>query len=70
MKTRLSQTKVANPLVVLYSMGRRDFFILAFLVYALLGIGKLAVLHALLIAVPLFVIAMAQVVWRLRGSPA
>jgi phosphatidylglycerophosphate synthase len=69
MKTRLSQGKRASPTLLLYTLGRRDFFILAFLVYALLGIGQLAVLHALLIAAPLFVIAMAQVVWRLRGSP-
>jgi len=68
MKTRLSRSR-ANPTMVLYTMGRRDFFILAFLVYALLGIGKLALLHALLIAAPLFVIALTQVVWRLRGSP-
>ncbi len=70
MKTRLSKHQAVNPLLVFYTMGRRDFFILAFLVYALLGVGRLAVLHALLIAAPLFVIALAQVVWRLRGSPA
>ena len=70
MKTRLAKSKVVSPMLVLYTMGRRDFFILAFLIYALLGIGQLAVLHALLIAGPLFVIAMAQVIWRLRGSPA
>jgi phosphatidylglycerophosphate synthase len=68
MKTRLAKTRM-NPLIALYTLGRRDFFVLAFLVYALLGVGKLAILHALLIAGPLFVIAMAQVAWRLRGSP-
>jgi hypothetical protein len=42
---------------------------LAFLVYALLGVAKLAVIHALLVAGPLAVIALVQVIWRLRGSP-
>jgi hypothetical protein len=56
-------------MVVVYSFGRRDFFVLAFLLYALLGLTKLALLHALIIAGPLMVIALAQVIWRLRGSP-
>jgi phosphatidylglycerophosphate synthase len=68
MKTRLTKGRT-NLMTILYTMGRRDFFILAFLVYALVGLGKLALLHALLIAGSLFVIAMAQVIWRLRGSP-
>jgi phosphatidylglycerophosphate synthase len=68
MKTRLGQGRT-NLTTIFYSMGRRDFFILAFLVYALLGLGQLALLHALLIAGSLFVIAMVQVIWRLRGSP-
>jgi len=68
MKTRLNKGR-RGPMMVLYTMGRRDFFVLAFLVYALMGLGKLALLHALLIAGPLFVIATAQVIWRLRGSP-
>ena len=68
MKTRLTKSR-SNPMLVLYTMGRRDFFVLAFLIYALLGFGKLALIHALLIAGPLFVIATAQIIWRLRGSP-
>ena len=68
MKTRLS-SKRTSPLIVLYTLGRRDFFVLAFLIYALLGVPKLALIHALGIAVPLFVIATVQVIWRLRGSP-
>jgi len=68
MKTRLSQ-KRGGLKMALYTMGRRDFFVLAFLVYALIGLGKLAILHALLVAAPLFVIASAQVIWRLRGGP-
>ena len=68
MKTRLSSTGV-SPLIVLYSIGRRDFFILAFLAYALIGLPKLALIHALGIAAPLLVIASVQVIWRLRGSP-
>jgi hypothetical protein len=56
-------------LIAIYTLGRRDFFVLAFLVYALLGLSKLALVHALGIAAPLFVIASVQVLWRLRGSP-
>lgn len=62
-------TKRSNPMVALYALGRRDFFVLAFLVYALLGLGKLALLHALFVAGALFVLAAAQIIWRLRGSP-
>jgi len=68
MKTRLTE-KRGSPMILFYSLGRRDFFVLAFLVYALLGILKLALIHALFIAGPLSVIALYQVVWRLRGSP-
>jgi hypothetical protein len=49
MKTRLNKSR-ANPTIMLYSIGRRDFFVLAFLVYALLGLGKLTLVHALVIA--------------------
>ena len=68
MKTRLSH-KRRSPLILIYSMGRRDFFVLAFLVYALLGLAKLALIHALFIAGPLCITALVQVLWRLRGSP-
>jgi phosphatidylglycerophosphate synthase len=68
MKTRLNTRRI-TPMILLYSLGRRDFFVLAFLVYALLGLAKLALIHALLIAGPLCVIALVQVLWRLRGSP-
>jgi len=69
MKTRLTQ-KRDSPILLIYSMGRRDFFMLAFLIYALLGLPKLAIVHALLVAGPLATVALAQVLWRLRGSPA
>ena len=69
MKTRL-RDKPGGLLLGLYTLGRRDFFVLAFLVYALLGLPKLTLVHALLIAGPLLVIALYQVLWRLRGSPA
>ena len=68
MKNRLSAKK-GSPFTTFYSLGRRDFFVLAFLVYALLGVAKLALVHSLCIAAPLFVVATAQVIWRLRGSP-
>jgi phosphatidylglycerophosphate synthase len=67
MKTRVAQGK-RDPLVAVYSLGRRDFFILAFLVYALLGTPWLALIHSFLIAAPLAVIASVQVIWRLRGG--
>lgn len=66
--TRLSSRR-STPIVALRTLGRRDFFVLAFLVYALLGLGKLALLHALYVAGVLFVLAAAQIIWRLRGSP-
>jgi phosphatidylglycerophosphate synthase len=72
MKTRLSakrRSPMTTLLIAIYTLGRRDFFVLAFLVYALLGLSKLALVHALGIAAPLFVIASVQVLWRLRGSP-
>jgi phosphatidylglycerophosphate synthase len=68
MKTRLTQ-KRGNPMILVYSLGRRDFFVLAFLVYALLGLAKFALVHALFIAGPLCIIAFVQIIWRLRGSP-
>jgi phosphatidylglycerophosphate synthase len=67
MKTRLATGK-RDPLAMVHTIGRRDFFILAFLVYALLGVPWLALIHALLIAGPLAVVAGAQVVWRARGG--
>jgi phosphatidylglycerophosphate synthase len=68
MKTRL--TKKKSPMVLLFSLGRRDFFVLSFLIYALVGLPKLTIIHALVIASTLYVVALAQVIWRLRGSPA
>jgi len=67
MKTRVAAGK-RDPLVAVHSLGRRDFFILAFLVYALLGVPWLALIHAFMIAGPLAVVAGVQVVWRLRGG--
>jgi phosphatidylglycerophosphate synthase len=67
MKTRLANGK-RDLLVTVHTIGRRDFFILAFLVYGLLGVPWLALIHALLIAGSLAVVAGAQVVWRARGG--
>ncbi|MGO9288523.1 MAG: CDP-alcohol phosphatidyltransferase family protein, partial [Polyangia bacterium] len=67
MKTRLAKGK-RDPLAMVHTIGRRDFFILAFLVYSLLGVSWLALIHAFLIATPLAVVAGAQVVWRARGG--
>jgi phosphatidylglycerophosphate synthase len=68
LKNRLRQGRGGLALTVV-TMGRRDFFIFAFLVYALLGWLRLTLLHASLVATSLFVVAAAQVIWRLRGSP-
>jgi len=67
MKTRLAKGR-RDLLATVHTIGRRDFFILAFLVYALLGVPWLALIHALMIAGPLAVVAGAQVVWRARGG--
>ena len=67
MKTRLDKGK-RDPLATVHTLGRRDFFILAFLVYALLGVPWLALVHAFLIAGPLAVIAAVQLIWRARGG--
>jgi phosphatidylglycerophosphate synthase len=67
MKTRLANGK-RDLLVTVHTIGRRDFFILAFLVYGLLGVPWLALIHALFIAGSLAVVAGAQVVWRARGG--
>jgi phosphatidylglycerophosphate synthase len=68
LKARMAKKGVTLSLVFI-TMGRRDFYILAFLVYALLGIGKLALLHATIMALSAFVLAISQTIWRLRGSP-
>ena len=69
LKTRMTQ-KGVTPSLVFISLGRRDFYVLALLVYALLGLGILALLHTFLIATSMLVLALGQIIWRLRGSPA
>lgn len=69
MKTRLQKGGKSSLMLVLFTMGRRDFFIFAFLIYALIGLPKLTLLHALFISSTLLVVSLAQVIWRLRGSP-
>lgn len=68
MKARLRQGR-SSLMTMLFTMGRRDFFIFAFLIYALIGLPKLTLLHALFISGTLLVVSLAQVIWRLRGSP-
>ncbi|HEX7597007.1 MAG TPA: CDP-alcohol phosphatidyltransferase family protein, partial [Polyangia bacterium] len=67
MKSRVARGR-RDPLVYAYTLGRRDFFILSFLVYALLGVPWLALIHALFIAGALAAVAGTQAVWRLRGG--
>ncbi len=69
MKTRLQKGGKSSLMLVIYTIGRRDFFIFAFLIYALIGLPKLTLLHALFISSTLLVVSLAQVIWRLRGSP-
>ncbi len=59
----------SNLAMALVTMGRRDFFIFAFLVYALVGLPKLTLIHAAIVATSVFTVAVAQLIWRLRGSP-
>jgi phosphatidylglycerophosphate synthase len=61
--------KKRGPLSQLLSIGRRDFFLLAWLVFAAIGLLPLVPLYAFLVALPEFVVALGQILWRLRGSP-
>lgn len=68
MKARTgSQTgkKSGDLLVFVHSLGRRDLFVFAFVLYALAGVPFLALLHGSLIAGTQFVLSCAQVGWRL-----
>jgi CDP-L-myo-inositol myo-inositolphosphotransferase len=66
MKNRTGQ-KRGDLLVLAHGFTRRDFFIFAFLVYALAGVPFLALAHASIIAVGQLVLTISQVGWRLFG---
>jgi phosphatidylglycerophosphate synthase len=66
MKKRTGQ-KRWDPVVLVHGLGRRDFFVFAFLIYALVGIPFLALVHASVISAGQLVLATSQVGWRLFG---
>ena len=51
-------------------IGRRDFFLLAWLLIALAGQPRVALVYAFTVAFASFVVAMGQVIWRLGGGGA
>jgi phosphatidylglycerophosphate synthase len=66
MKKRTGQ-KRWDPVVIVHGLGRRDFFVFAFLVYALVGMPFMALVHASIISVGQLVLTTGQVAWRLFG---
>jgi len=66
MKKRTGQ-KRWDPVVIVHGLGRRDFFVFAFLVYALAGMPFLALVHASVISAGQLVLTTSQVGWRLFG---
>jgi phosphatidylglycerophosphate synthase len=66
MKNRTGQ-KRGDLLVIAHGFTRRDFFIFAFLVYALAGVPFLALAHASIIAAGQLVLTISQIGWRLFG---
>lgn len=69
MKNRTGQ-KRGDLLVIVHGLGRRDFFVLAFLVYALAGVPFMALVHASVMAIGQLALTCSQVVWRLLRRPA
>jgi phosphatidylglycerophosphate synthase len=63
MKTRTSKGRF-DPVAIMHGAARRDFFILAFLVYAVMGVPFLSLVHAAPIAAGMLVLATSQVVWH------
>jgi phosphatidylglycerophosphate synthase len=67
MKKRAGQ-KRGDIVVILHGIARRDFFVFAFLLYALAGVPFVALVHASIIALGQLVLSLGQVVWRLARS--
>jgi phosphatidylglycerophosphate synthase len=67
MKNRTGQ-KHGDLVVIVHGFTRRDFFVLAFFLYALAGLPFLALVHASIIAVGQLVLTSGQVAWRLTRS--
>jgi phosphatidylglycerophosphate synthase len=64
MKNRTGE-KRGDLLVIVHGFIRRDFFVFAFLVYALAGVPFLILVHAGLMALGQLVLSIGQVVWRI-----
>jgi hypothetical protein len=64
MKKRTGQRQ-GDLVVMVHGITRRDFFVLAFLLYALASVPFVALVHASIIAVGQLVLSTGQVVWRL-----
>jgi hypothetical protein len=56
----------SSPLGALMALGRRDFFLLAWVLLAALGLYGVIQVYALAVALPSFVGAVGQLVWRRR----
>jgi phosphatidylglycerophosphate synthase len=69
MKNRTGK-KSGDILVLAHGLIRRDFFVFAFLVYALVGAPFLALVHASIITSGQLVLATTQAAWRLFGRRA
>ena len=67
MKTRTARG-LLDPVVLVHGFTRRDFFVLAFLVYAVMGIPFLALARAAVITGGMLVLAAGQLYWRLRTA--
>jgi phosphatidylglycerophosphate synthase len=52
---------------LLFMIGRRDFFVLAWLLLAVAGLAPVIVFYAFAIAFTNFSVAVGQIIWRARG---
>jgi len=68
MKNRTGQKK-GDWLVIAHALSRRDFFVFAFVIYALLGVPFLALVQASAIALGQAVLSVSQAIWRLTCRP-
>jgi len=66
MKSR-AQRKRGDLLFIAHGLTRRDFFVFAFLIYAVAGVPAFALAHASIIAVGQLALSCGQLVWRLAG---
>jgi hypothetical protein len=64
--SRAGGTGKGRVFEVLGVMGRRDFFVFAWLVLALLDLGPIVLVYALGVALLNFVVAVGQLLWRNR----